>query len=302
MKRYDLNLLAALEALLIEPSVSAAARRMRIGQPAMSSALSRLRVLFADPLFVRTTRGMEPTERARALEEPLRKALAELRSLIEPDLTFDPTTSKRAFQLSGGDYAGMTILPPLMQILAQEAPGIAIRFRYVEKSVLLELLDRDEVDLGLAVMTDLPNRFRAKSVLEETFVCAVRANHPILDAPLTLETFAKIDHLLVTERGDERGYIDELLATKGLSRHIAITVPSAALVAGILRHSDLIATIPRRAGDRISEDSGLALIELPHVAKAWTMSMIWTERNSRDPGLIWLRQKIAAAAGHSMAK
>ena len=286
-----------LRALLVETSVSAAARRIGIGQPAMSAALSRLRDLFDDPILVRTPRGMEPTARAKALAGSLRIALADLRALVEPERDFDPGASRRAFRLSGGDYAGMTILPPLMARFQRDAPGIDVRFRYVEKIAILNLLDADEIDLALAVMDDLPKRFLSEPVLEETFVCAVRRNHPLEAEPLTLAQFAAADHLLVTERADERGYVDDVLARKGLTRRIAITVPSAALVAGVLCHSDLIATIPRRAGRRIAADTGITLIELPFAARAWTMAMIWTERTARDPGLTWLRGAVLGAAG-----
>jgi DNA-binding transcriptional LysR family regulator len=244
---------------------------------------------------------MEPTARARALAVPLRQALAELGALVDPPGTFDPKTARRTFRISGGDYAGMTVLPALIEDLQRGAPGIDIRFRYVEKDALPPLLDRDELDLGIAVVGDLPPRFRCEPLIEETFVCAVRAGHPILDAPLTPERFANADHLLVTERADEHGCMDELLERGGLVRRIALTVPSAALVAGVLAHSDLIATIPRRAGEHIAEDGAITLVAPPYDAGAWTMSLIWADRNTHDPGLLWLRERIHQAVARKRA-
>lgn len=295
MKRYDLNLLAALDALLRETSVSAAARRLGIGQPAMSAALARLRVLFDDPLLVRTPRGMEPTARARALAIPLRQTLAELGALVAPPGSFDPAIDRRTFRLSGGDYAGMTVLPTLIADLQETAPGIDIRFRYIEKDAIPSLLDRDELDLAMAVVASLPPRLRSEPLIEETFSCAVRSGHPILATPLTPALFAGADHLLVTERGDDHGCIDDLLEQEGLSRRVALTVPSAALVAGVLTHSDLIATIPRQAGEKIAEDGAITLIAPPYDVAAWTMSLVWSDRNTHDPGLIWLRERIHQA-------
>ncbi len=292
MKRYDLNLLAALDALLSEPSVSAAARRLGIGQPAMSAALARLRVLLDDPVLVRTARGMEPTARARALAMPLRQTLSELRALIDPIDTFDPKTSRRVFRISGGDYAGMTVLPGLIAGLQRDAPGISIRFRYVEKDAIVPMLDRDELDLALAVVAALPGRFKTAPLVEESFVCAVRAGHPILVSEKTPQRFAEADHLLVTERGDDHGCLDELLERDGLSRRIALTVPSAALVAGVLRSSDLIATIGRRAARHIAADRSIVLFEPPYTPPAWTMSLIWADRNANDQGLSWFRERL----------
>lgn len=295
MKRYDLNLLAALDALLREPSVSAAARRLGVGQPAMSASLARLRALFDDPLLIRTSRGMEPTARARALAGPLRETLAELRALVDPPGTFDPQSARKSFRMSGGDYAGMTVLPALIESLQRDAPAIDIRFRYVEKDVIAVLLDRDELNLAIAVIDNLPPRFRSEPLIRETFICAVRRGHPILDGPLTPSRFAGADHLLVTERGDEHGCMDDLLERDGLSRRVALTVPSAALVGGVLSRSDLIATIPRRAGELIAADGTIALIAPPYDNDAWTMSLIWADRNTHDPGLVWMREQIHAA-------
>ncbi len=298
MKRYDLNLLAALDALLRETSVSAAARRLGIGQPAMSAALARLRVLFEDPLLVRTPRGMEPTARAKALAIPLRQALVELGALVAPPASFDPAVDRRIFRLSGGDYAGMTVLPALIADLQQTAPGMDIRFRYIEKDAVPLLLDRDELDLAMAVVGTLPSHFRSEPLIDETFVCAVRTGHPILNTPLTPARFASTEHLLVTERGDDHGCIDDLLEREGLSRRVTLTVPSAALVAGVLTHSDLIATIPRQAGEKIAEDEAITLISPPYDVPAWTMSLVWSDRNTYDSGLIWLRERIHRAVAH----
>ena len=292
MKRYDLNLLMVLDALLMERSVSAAARRLGLGQPATSAALARLRALFDDPLLVRTPGGMEPTARALSIAGPLRETLADLQSLVDPADGFDPATSTRKFRISGGDYAGMTVLPPLVARMARVAPGIDLRFRYVEKDAITELLDKDGLDLALAVVDELPRRFVTEPVIEETFVCALRRGHPLLDQPLTPQSFAASTHVLVTERGDERGKVDEMLEGDGLSRRIAVTVPSAALVADILMRSDHVATIPRRAGEMIAQDGAITLIELPYETKSWVKSMVWAERNARDPGLLWLCEQI----------
>jgi DNA-binding transcriptional LysR family regulator len=296
MKRIDLNLLAALDALIREQSVSRAAQQLAIGQPAMSAALARLRALFGDQLLVRTPKGMEPTQRARALAQPLRQLMLDARSLVEEEAQFDPASCRRTFHLSGGDYVGMTVLPHLMTEVRRLAPGIELRFRFVEKSRIENLLDNDEVDLALYVAEAFPSRFQSDALFEENFVCVVRADHPLLLEPWTLEAFVKAEHLLVTEKGDATGAVDRQLALAGMSRRIAITIPSAALVADLLRATDLVATVGARAAQRMVKDGSIAAIPPPLAMPPWRMSVVWHSRNSADQGLTWLRERLKDAA------
>lgn len=296
MRRYDLNLLVALDALLCERSVSGAARRMGIGQPAMSATLSRLRALFDDPILVRAGGGMELTARGRSMSGPLRTTLAELAVMIEPVRPFDPASTDRTFRLSGGDYVGMTLLPGLARRLSDRAPRIDLRFRYLEKDAALTALDDDELDVALLVKDDLPQRFDSEVLLEETFVGAARIGHPVLEEQLDAARFAAFDHVLVTERADESGYVDKALAGQGLARRIAITVPSAALVADVLRGTELVATLPRRAAERMVLTGAVELFELPFVTMKWSMRTVWAKRNTYDPALAWLRRELRAVA------
>lgn len=296
MKRYDLNLLTALDALMHERSVSGAARLMGIGQPAMSAALSRLRALFGDPILVRSGSRMEPTPRALELADPLRETLARLALLIAPGTAFDPSCSQRTFRISGGDYVGMTLLPSLSARIAAGAARVDLRFRYLEKDAAIRAVEDDALDLALCVNDALPARFESEILIEETFVGAARAGHPILIGPMDMARYAACDHLLVTERGDARGCVDDVLAGAGLARRIAMTVPSAALVADILAVTDLVATIPRRAGDRIAAGGAIALFEPPIESPGWAMRTIWAARNARDPALAWLRGELRAVA------
>lgn len=300
MKRYDMNLLVALDALLLERSVSGAARRLGIGQPATSAALARLRGLFGDELLVRGRYGMEPTPRALALADPLRTSLAELTALISPIAAFDPSRDFRTFRMSGGDYAGMVLLPSLVELMHREAPGISLRFRYIEKDLIQSRLDEGDIDLALAVAPTLPARFIVEPLFRETFVCAARINHPLFDKPMDSAAFATLDHLLITERGDAYGRVDEALQAKGLTRRIAITVPSAALVGDVLRSTDLVATLAYRAGERIAQDKSIRLFEPPIDTGSWEMSMVTTARNADEPGLDWLRKTLLSIASQQL--
>jgi DNA-binding transcriptional LysR family regulator len=260
----------------------------------MSAALNRLRDLFGDPMFVRTSGGMQPTTRALEAAQPLGEGMDLLRRLVQPLEPFDPASARRTFRISGGDYIAMVLAPTLIATLQREAPEVDLRFRFLEKDRLFERLDADDIDLALAVIGEPPKRFCAEPVLTDTFICLARAGHPLESEPFTLEAFARQQHVLVTERGDEVGAIDGLLAAQGLARRVAVTIPQVSLLPAILQDTDLVATVGRRAAARLCETRRLAIHPLPLEAKPWTMSLIWPQRKAHDPGLAWLRRLIEA--------
>ncbi len=173
---------------------------------------------------------MLPTVRAMQLETQVGLGLMQLRAALEPPVAFDPATSRRVFNVSGGDYATMLILPRLAAHLARTAPFVDLRFRFVEKDATVALLDADELDLALGVYPRVPKRLRLQSLFEERFVCIARRGHPDLQDGMTLDAFVKLPHVLVTERGDATGVVDEALATLGLERHIKLTVPHVLVI------------------------------------------------------------------------
>ena len=295
IKRADLNLLLAFDALLNERSVSRAAARLGIGQPAASNALARLRSLFEDDLFERDGRTMVPTPRALELAEPIGRALAAAREALEP-ASFDPARAKRAFTLSAGDYALATILPVLVEQVRRTAAAVDLRVRFVEKGRVFDFLDDGRIDVALGVFPDAPKRFGLRTAFEEHFVCLMRRNHPLLQAGLTAESYAAASHVLVTERGDERGVVDDALAALGLERRIALTVPNVLVIGRVLLGSDLVATTGTRMADIFAADPRLALARPPLAMPPWHMHVVWLRRRQRDAGLAWLLQMVERAA------
>jgi DNA-binding transcriptional LysR family regulator len=293
LQRIDLNLMVAFEALMAERSVSAAAARLGVSQPAMSATLGRLRSLFDDELFVRSGRTMLPTVRAAQLEIQIARALAQLREALEPPSPFDPAASRRVFNVSGGDYATMVILPQLAARLAQQAPFVDLRFRFVEKDATFSLLDTDALDLALGVYPAPPKRLCIQPLFEERFVCVAREGHPALLGGMNLDAFLAAPHLLVTERGDASGAVDEALARLGLERHVKMTVPHVLVVPSVLPSSDLIASVGTRAARLFARDAAVEIHELPVTLPAWRLSMLWSRQKDADPGLAWLRALLA---------
>jgi DNA-binding transcriptional LysR family regulator len=294
LQRIDLNLLVAFEALMAERSVSAAAARIGISQPAMSGALARLRDLFNDTLFVRSGRSMLPTVRAAHLDSQIAQALAQIRAALKPPSTFDPLTSRRIFNVSGGDYATGVILPVLAAHLATAAPSVDLRFRFVEKDATVDLLDSDALDLALGVYPTAPKRLYLQPLFEERFVCLARKGHPGLRGGMTLDAFVALPHLLVTERGDAYGAVDEALAKLGLARHVRLTVPHVLVVPTVLPRSDLIASVGARAAQLFARTASVDIYELPLPIPSWRLSMLWSRQKAGDLGLAWLRDVLAS--------
>jgi DNA-binding transcriptional LysR family regulator len=274
---------------MAERTVSGAALRLGVSQPAMSATLARLRLLFDDELLVRSGRTMLPTVRAVQIETQVAQALAQLRTALQPPSRFDPATSRRVFNVSGGDYATMIILPLLAAHLAEAAPFIDLRFRFVEKDATVDLLDADQLDLALGVYPKPPKRLCLQPLFEERFVCVARRGHPGLRDGLTLASFIALPHLLVTERGDATGAVDEALARLGLTRHVKLTVPHVLVVASVLPGSDLIASVGARAARMFARAASVDIHEPPVSLPAWRLSMLWSRQKAGDLALAWLR-------------
>lgn len=289
---FDLNLMLAFEALYLERSVSRAAARLDIGQPAMSNALARLRTLFVDDLFVREGRTMAPTPRALEVAPLVSSALASIRDAVQGAATFEPATARRTFHVCGGDYALMALLPGLMDRLRRDAPDVDLRFRFIEKGAVFDALDDGTVDLALGVYPSTPKRFECLKVFDERFACLIRTDHPVLRRGLTIERYADLAHVLVTERGDQRGAIDDALQALGLKRRIVLTVPSVLVVRRLLVDTDLVATVGERVGASFASDPRLVVCDPPLALPRWTLSLLRVRRRRNDAGLRWLSDLI----------
>jgi DNA-binding transcriptional LysR family regulator len=294
----DLNLLLAFEALFEERSVTAGARRLGIGQPGMSAALSRLRKRLGDELFVHVRGEMRPTAKAAEMAPGIAAALAQLRRTLEASVAFDPAAATRSFAVGSPDYTTLVLLPALAAHVGQRAPGVDLRVIGYEKGTVPEMLDKGELDVALGVFPDPPERAVVKPLFRERFVGIARAGHPAIhDGRIEVARFAALLHALVTTKRDATGALDEALARHGLRRRIALTLPYALALPAVLQGSDLIAAVPSRLADRVLCDGALQRFELPVETPAWTVAMLWPASARNDQGAAWLRETIVACAG-----
>ncbi|HWA75345.1 MAG TPA: LysR family transcriptional regulator, partial [Polyangiaceae bacterium] len=243
LSRADLNLLVVFEAVFAEQHVGKAARRLHLTSSAVSHGLGRLRELFADPLFLKIPKGVLPTARAVALAPSVADVLARVRGVLASVEPFSPATSSRRFAIGLPDANAATLLPPLLRTIARSAPGIDLSVRHLLPQDGVAQLDDGQLDLVILPIDDVPARFVDKVVWEEEFVIAARAGHPFLRAP-SLRRYCEQRHMLVSITGDMAGYVDGVLAEKGLSRRVALSVPNFMLALAALCDSELVAALP----------------------------------------------------------
>ncbi|MEM5446603.1 LysR family transcriptional regulator [Paraburkholderia guartelaensis] len=282
----DLNLLRALDALLDERNVTRAAQRLSLTQPAVSAMLTRLRESFGDPLFVRSQRGIVPTERALQLAAPLKQVLSEIEQMLQPQ-AFVPAEAEMTLTLASTDYALRAVVVPYLARLRETAPGVRAVIVPVQHERLQAQLESGDVDLALITPETAPADLHARRLFDERYVCVMRADHPAAQRRLTLERFCALDHALVSyEGGSLSGVTDEALARVGRTRRVAVSVNSFLVLPDLLLTSDLIAVVPSRL---VKNAAGLAVVEPPLAIPGFTKTLAWHERTHRSPGHQWAR-------------
>jgi DNA-binding transcriptional LysR family regulator len=289
----DLNLLVAFEALLEQRSVTKAAEQLQIGQPAMSAALNRLRLLFEDELFVRLGRHMQPTLKTQAIAPGILAALQQIRHAVASSQTFQPATSDRGFALGSSDYTSFVLVPPLLEFCHQAAPLLNFRLLGFEKDSAGTLLEQGAIAVALGVFSHPPRQTRCEPLFEERFVGIARQGHPALEeGTMSLETFISLSHALTTLRRDDVGAIDRALREQNLERRIALTTPHMLVLPFAIAASDLVAAVPHRVALRLASICQLAIFELPIQTKSWMVSMLWSTLSDQDEATCWLRETI----------
>jgi DNA-binding transcriptional LysR family regulator len=294
LSAIDLNLLVAFEALFAERSVTLAAQRLHLGQPAVSAALGRLRMMFEDELFIRMGREMQPTSKAIEIASGIFAALNQIRQTLEASQVFDPGASSRRFAIGSPDYTSYVMMPSLLKFCRQNAPQLNFRLIGYEKDSVGELLEKGAIDVALGVFPPPPPQTHHVALFQEHFVGIARQKHPAIDrGRMSLETFASQPHALVTLRRDTTGEIDKLLTQQQLQRRVALTTPHMLALPAILATSDLVATVPDRVAVQLARLHDLELFELPVATEFWTVSMLWSKLADKDAANVWLRQTLS---------
>ncbi|MEH6560864.1 MAG: LysR family transcriptional regulator [Marinobacter sp.] len=291
MKTQELQLLYIFDAIMSERSVTRAAERLAMTQPAVSNAISRMRLIWNDPLFVRKGRNIEPTSYALSLWDQVGKPMFALTNAVSAT-QFDPVVSKRKFRVAVSDVIVEMIWPQLIELLEREAPGVDLHAVPYTPDGTLSALREAHVDLAVGVLNHHDHSLRSTWLFENGYVLAMREDHSLAGKPITMDQFLAARHLLVSMSGDAHGFVDNYLDEKGQSRRIAATVNHFSIVPSILRQSDLIAAVPELISQDCGFVDGLWLGELPFPVDPTSLYLIWHARHDRDPSVIWIREQV----------
>jgi len=292
LSAIDLNLLVVFDAVMQDRSVTRAASRLGLSQPAMSHALTRLRNRMKDDLFVRSPRGMVPTPRAEELALPIRQALEALQQSLEPT-QFDPPKATRAFRVAVDNYSAVVLVGPLAGRVTKIAPGVTFEFRPSGTLNILDLLDRGDLDLAIGAFPEQGERFSRLSLLRDNFVVVLRKGHPAADTrELSMEKFATLSHLAISSVAYATDFIDQALARRRLTRRIRLRAPFLSAVR-ILVASDMVSVLQRRVAEELVRYRPLVIRPLPHSSPTLETAMIWPRRLDNQPAHRWLREMVA---------
>lgn len=292
LTKIDMNLLVVLDILLEERSVSRAASRLYVTQPAISQSLRRLRRLFDDPLLVRVKGRMEPTPKALHLQSSLRAALLRLRSAVEGEPAFEPSTSTMRFRIATLDYVMTALIPMFVGLLQREAPGIDLTISALSSHRVFSALESGEVDLALGVFPVFPSHISSEVLYHEHFLGLVREGHPLAQDPPCIEEYVSYPHILVSTTGEGESIVERTLRGQGLKRRIAVRVPYFLAIPPLLQETQLVATLPAQLVMRMQQSYPLFVFAPPLEIPTFPVEMAWSVRLDAVDAHLWLREKI----------
>jgi len=304
--RIDLNLLQYLDVLLRERNVTRAASHLGLSQPAMSNGLRRLRLLFNDPLLVRTSDGMTPTERALELQPVIRNVLATVDKAVQPQTAFDPSSAERVFRIMASDYAESTIFPHLVHRLREEAPGISLDIMTPSDVSFLDV-EQGKVDMVINRFDSIPQSFHQVTIWSDSFACLFSTKNPIRDN-FNLETYLQAQHIWVSKTGmgvgvginpddvQRLGWVDEALNRLGKKRHITVFSRHYQTAMLLAEQKDLIVTIPSKAASLRLDNPHVMIKEPPFEIPPIDLKVAWSPLLQHNPAHQWMRRLIVEVA------
>jgi DNA-binding transcriptional LysR family regulator len=292
LNALDLNLLVVFDAILKDRNITVAARRVGLSQPAMSSALARLRKAFDDPLFVRTSKGMQPTPYAQLLAAPLQRACELVASSLEIDTSFDARTASCNYRFYMTDIGEAVYLPKLLSALALRAPGVTIKVLRIPEHGEQAAMAAGDVDLAIGFFPDLQAGFYQQRLYSDDFVCLLRADHPLAGGPISVKQFAAMRHAVIATAGTGH----ETTIGRAVAKHrlrVSLNIPHFMAVPLIVSQTDYVVIVPRRLGLAFAGHSNIRMIESPIKIPSFEIKQHWHERFHHDPANQWIRGLIA---------
>ncbi len=293
LQAFDLNLLKTFDALMETRSVSKAAQRLSLTQPAVSNALARLRKLLDDPLLVRTKRGMEPTPRALSLLGPVKKSLQSLEQALMPVADFSPLHSDQRFTIAAPDFVGVSLLSELLPRWQKSAPKLSLRVQHLSAKATETELEEGSVDLAIGRFFELPGKLSRRMLQRQELVCLLAADHPYKEERMSLAQFLQLQHVWVSNSG-RRGMVDHWLDARQKSRSIVAVVSTYAAGALLVAESALGLVVAQRYAHYFAAHLNVRCVELEFDLGNFTVDMLWHPFRESDPAHRWLRHEISS--------
>ncbi|MFC0410207.1 LysR family transcriptional regulator [Roseomonas elaeocarpi] len=294
--RYDLNLMPIFIALMEERSVTRAAERLGMTQPALSNALSRLRATLQDQLFIRERYGIQPTPVALALAPAIAEAVARLDEAVLGQQEFDPASAERLLTVAPNGYVEFALVPALVARLRRDAPGIRLRLTPYSNDLAETGVVSGTTALVLGRIADPPDNLVVQHLMDEGLACVVRADHPEIGDSMTREQFERLRHVNVVPPGRMRAGLFQALAQQQLRREVAISVTNFFAVAEMVAVTDYCATLPGLICRRLARDPRLKVLPPPVDLGTFPVEMAWHVRYRHDAAHRWLRTLIGEVA------
>ncbi|NCT71620.1 MAG: LysR family transcriptional regulator [Xanthomonadaceae bacterium] len=294
--RYDLNLLPVFLALMDERSVTRAAARLGITQPALSNALVRLREMLQDPLFIRERYGMQPTQKAVELAPAIAAALSQVDALVLGQRQFDPAKEERLFTLAPNSYFEFVLVPVIVARLRERAPGIRLRLVPFGTDLAETGAISGETAMVLGRFVEPPENLVVQHLADDGLACVVRANHPMINKRLSKAQYEQLRHVNVVPPGKLRAGLFQALERQGLRREVAVSVTHFLSIPELVAATDYCATLPKLICARLARDPRLKVLPTPVDLGTFPLEMAWHVRYRHDPAHQWLRALVAEAA------
>ncbi len=298
LRSVDLNLLTIFDAIMQTGKLSSAADQLGMTQPAVSNALSRLRLTFDDDLFFRSRHGMVPTPRSHELIEPIRHALSLIEGTLEGNSDFDPDNSSRTFSLAIGDFGETVLLPALLARISHYKGDVKIRSYPELESTSYELVKQGQLDFYFDYKPPKDARLKSCKFTTDELVVIARNNHPKIRGSLSREAFLDARHIILNHRHSGPSLLENILREASpIPRKSVVEINQYVAVPGLVSSSDCIATLPKRMAEHFAQRESIQILPLPYRTKQTTTWLIWHRGMEKDKGHQWMKQILLEAAG-----
>ncbi|MGK3966708.1 LysR substrate-binding domain-containing protein [Sorangium sp. So ce118] len=295
--KYDLNLLPVFVVLMEERSVTRAAKRLGITQPALSNALTRLRTMLQDPLFIRERYGVQPTPVAKDLMPVIATALAALDDVVISQQTFDPAEADRLITIAPNSYVEFVLMPAIVTRLREQASGIRLRLTPFGSDLAETGVISGTTAMVMGRIVDPPDNLVVQHLMDDSLACVVRADHREIHDSMSREQYERLRHVNMLPPGQLRVGLFQALERHGLRRKVAVSATHFLAIPEMIAVTDYCATLPRQICRRLAHDPRLKVVPAPVDLGTFPVEMAWHVRYRHDPAHRWLRSLISEVAG-----